>query len=474
MKTALRASRRSTVSQRLKRALALGTPYNYAYSGAPESIVVPAGAKSMLVDIYGAQGGPTGASGLVGAKGARLQARMAVTPGETLQLRVGGAGAFDAAGSPGGYNGGGAGSTNPSGGGGGATDIRRGAFALADRVVVAGGGGGYRMGGSDADSGHGGYPTGGTGGAGSATGGFGGTQSAGGAGGTPSGGGEYGQAGSLGQGGNGGTTLSRRGAGGGGGLYGGGGGGSTSFASPGGGGGGSSYTAPSVVDVVHSTGVRAGHGEATITFSPVNVIALVGFHNSGVGWSSSYTANLEAISGKAVGDLAVLCVDTDSQHTVVQTDGSAFTKVGGLDGSGGGGSGKCHGVFVRTLTGDETNPTFSVNGDFNAALFVLRNAAFDQIVRTLQGGSPDPISTSLTLPSAGALLAFMITRSNSDFATAAIPGFVSDGGPATPQWEANIWSFHDLSVPSGATGTLTVSNAAGADADMELISLIST
>lgn len=136
MKTALRSSRRSTVSQRLKRGLALNTPISYSYSGAPVSITVPTGAKSMTVDLKGAAGGGATRPGL----GGRLQATIPVTEGEVLELRVGGQGLVsngDIAQAPnvGGYNGGGA--LTPTGyiagtGGGGCTDLRKSTPTLSD------------------------------------------------------------------------------------------------------------------------------------------------------------------------------------------------------------------------------------------------------------------------------------------------------------------------------------------------------
>jgi hypothetical protein len=125
MRTAIASSRRSTVSQRLKRNLPVGTPLVYAYSGAPVSIVVPPTARSMVVDLSGGGGGD-----FRGAKGGRLQATLQVTPGETLQLRVGGKGVDGSAalGGVGGYNGGGSAPVSGSdraGSGGGATDISR-------------------------------------------------------------------------------------------------------------------------------------------------------------------------------------------------------------------------------------------------------------------------------------------------------------------------------------------------------------
>ena len=96
-----------------------------------------------------------------------MTATLAVTPGASYQIRVGVYG--NATSIPAGYNGGGAGGSGNNGtgrNGGGASDVRGGAFGLADRLLVAGGGGG--------------------------------TQTAGGAGGT---GDANGSAGSLGQGG---------------------------------------------------------------------------------------------------------------------------------------------------------------------------------------------------------------------------------------------------------------------------------
>lgn len=125
MKTALRSSRRSTVSQRLKRNLPLDTLIVRSYTGAVETLTVPPGAKSMLVDISGAEGGRGNGSGLA-AKGGRLQATIPVTAGEVLQVSVGQAGERSSTTFAFGGGGRGANSGTPTaGGGGGATDIRR-------------------------------------------------------------------------------------------------------------------------------------------------------------------------------------------------------------------------------------------------------------------------------------------------------------------------------------------------------------
>lgn len=202
----------------------------FSYTGAPETWTVPAGVTSATFDLYGAQGG------IVGGLGGRLTATLSVTPGATYQIRVSGSG--DRIGPNAGFNGGGLGQSNRDGGD--ASDVRSGAFTLAERLLVAGGGGGTR-----ATGGAGGYPNGGAGVANSlASGGSGGTQSAGGAGGA--GDTSNGSSGSLGQGGSGG------------GYYG---GGSAT------GGGGSSYATPAATSVSYETSVRAGDGLMIISYS---------------------------------------------------------------------------------------------------------------------------------------------------------------------------------------------------------------
>ena len=246
----------------------------FNYTGSAQTFTVPADVTSILVDGYGASGmtrtgyGGNGDQG----KGGRVQTNLSVTPGDVLNIYVGGTGHYA------GYvqsnitfNGGNS-STYSGGYGGGATDIRVGGTALTDRVIVAGGGGGEGNG-SNKDGGDGGGLTGQNGEGGYVSGnygtgyrqGLGGSQSAGGTGGVA----WYGQGnawysiptgatGTLGQGGIGGGD----GGAGGGGYYGGGGG------SDAGGAGGSSYTHPTLCSsVVHSQGGNPnyGHGQLIIT-----------------------------------------------------------------------------------------------------------------------------------------------------------------------------------------------------------------
>ena len=213
----------------------------FNYTGAPQTLTIPAGVTSITIEAWGAQGGSSQTG--VGGKGGYSKGDLAVTPGETINIYVGGRGnaGTSVALINGGYNGGGytyaytAGAY--AGSGGGASDVRKGGTNLANRVIVAGGGGGTGFYSSIAyTGGHGGGTTGGSGtqysGYTVATGG---SQIAGGAAGATS---SYSQPGSLGIGGNSTATGGNwNGSGGGGGYYGGGSGAAVGS----GGGGGSSF-----------------------------------------------------------------------------------------------------------------------------------------------------------------------------------------------------------------------------------------
>ena len=251
----------------------------YTFTGAPDSFVVPECVTTVDIDALGAQGGSSNATG-AGGYGGRVQARLSVTPGAVLQIRVGGAGVLCSVDNGGGFNGGGvancagtagAPSTLYSATGGGATDIRVSPYGLDDRVIVVGGGGGagYNCGSVLDSGGVGGGSTGGTFvtdcGTHPESAGGGGTQLAGGLGGTYPG---YGYAGngSAGQGGvgvcTGGTSISAQGGGGGGGYFGGGGGCWV------GGGGGSDYLRTTVAALLapQEPGKQAGHGALAISW----------------------------------------------------------------------------------------------------------------------------------------------------------------------------------------------------------------
>jgi Glycine rich protein len=237
-----------------------------------DTFTAPGGVTEASFDVFGAQGGGLPGQS-VGGLGGRAWAELALSPGATVTVVVGGAGgsigACDGQEMPGagGVNGGAPGGSGfcEGAGGGGASDVRMGGGSLSDRVLVAGGGGG----GANQS---GGFGDGGAGGG--LSGRPGGDPLAGGGGGSPSGAGSGGdQTGASGSGqpGNGSTGADGfpAGGGGGGGFYGGAGG------APGqGGGGGSGFGPPGVV---FETGVRGGNGLVTITYAEPVAYSFTGF-----------------------------------------------------------------------------------------------------------------------------------------------------------------------------------------------------
>lgn len=234
------------------------------YTGSPQNWVVPACVSSVTITGYGADGG-----GNTGGNGAMVSGTFTVTPGQTIQVIVGGSGGCPGAG----YNGGGSGqnantSANGSCGGGGATRVN----ISGSPVLIAAGGGGMGGGTDDGAAGIGGCAAGTAGSTTFGAGAGGGTQISGGTGGPPwISSGNAGQNGSLGQGGNGATDPcynNSPGGGGGGGYYGGGGGGSDCYdLAPygGGGGGGGSSLIPAGGSC--SAGVNNGAGYVIISYT---------------------------------------------------------------------------------------------------------------------------------------------------------------------------------------------------------------
>jgi hypothetical protein len=233
--------------------------------------VVPDGVTTVVVDAFGAAGGGVlyPSSPVAGGLGGRTRATITVTPGETLQVNVGGEGDSydDADAALGGFNGGADAGSFGAGAGGGASDVRRGGTSLGDRAVVAGGGGGG-AGDSTCQQAPGGAGGGDVPTAGESSNGAGGGQpggaDAGGAGGTAGASGEPGAAGTEGVGGTGGSTGN--GAGGGGGGWFGGGGGGSSASYGGSGGGGSAFVADDATAVTYEDGTRAGDGLVVLSW----------------------------------------------------------------------------------------------------------------------------------------------------------------------------------------------------------------
>lgn len=141
---------------------------NFNFTGGIQTFNVPCGVDSVFIQAWGAQGGSgaNGGSGSTtvlggaGGLGGYAEGWLNVTPGDVLNVFVGGQGATPT----GGFNGGANGGTQNAGGGGGASDVRFNGTAESNRVLTAGGGGGGGRGGCEGSVGNPG--NGGNGGAG--------------------------------------------------------------------------------------------------------------------------------------------------------------------------------------------------------------------------------------------------------------------------------------------------------------------
>jgi hypothetical protein len=107
------------------------------YTGSMQQVIIPTGVTQVTIVAAGAQGG-SNAQGVTGGFGGSASGILTVTPGDVLNVYVGGTN---------GYNGGGVASntaciTCGAGNGGGASDVRLNGVALANRIIVAAGGGG--------------------------------------------------------------------------------------------------------------------------------------------------------------------------------------------------------------------------------------------------------------------------------------------------------------------------------------------
>ncbi len=261
------------------------TSVTFNYTGAVQYYTVPPCVTQIVVTAAGAQGGgPTGNS--AGGKGCIMTGTINVTPGDILEIYVGGEGQQI----NGGWNGGGMGhglnaanaNNLVSWGGGGASDVRIAPYGLAQRMVVGGGGGGTaaQSGQYNIPGGDGGCVNGFVGGGSpfTGTGGGGGTQTAPGAGGPPWGPATWGFAGIGPVGGTGALFYNNisgtAGGGGGGGYFGGGGGGADgccpSANGGAGGGGGSSYAANQTACV---QGALANTGDGYVIIQTGNGVA---------------------------------------------------------------------------------------------------------------------------------------------------------------------------------------------------------
>lgn len=263
----------------------------FSFTGASESFTIPDCVSEVTITAHGASGSSghasTSPAGL-GGNGAVVSGTYAVTPGQVLNIFVGGQGTL----TTGGFNGGGVNASNSSAGGGGASDVRLTGSALTDRIIVAGGGGAGGNGGcfGNTINGGNGGPGGGNGAAGvnstAGGGGFPGVGSVAGSFGIGCGPfqGQAGVSGANGVGGEGGlgtdlcSTSPTSGGAGGGGFIGGGGGGAgaagtvgcqfNDTGAGGGGAGGDCYLDPSMTSTtINVGGATAGNGLVTISYT---------------------------------------------------------------------------------------------------------------------------------------------------------------------------------------------------------------
>jgi RHS repeat-associated protein len=314
------------------------------FTGAVTSYTVPAGVTQLAITANGAEGGSSG--GL----GGKVAGVLAVTPGTTYYINVGGQNGYNG-GSPGGpaWESGQSGARNSGGMGGGMTWISANSvFTTSTVLLVAGGGGGVGGQGSDAGTGGaggggagGGATSAGSGGTGSsnycivhlcAGGGGGGGQTAGGAAGSPAGPQAYlGTAGFVGQGGFGGYAnyLGGAGGGGGGGYYGGGGGAGNGYNTGGfmggGGGGGSSYVSGFVEGATNVAGVNTGDGSVTI----IPITPLASLNQYYTDWITPLVEGDSTDQGSVMFGATLNSNATSSLQLQVEVEpgGSAFTNV---------------------------------------------------------------------------------------------------------------------------------------------------
>lgn len=319
----------------------------FTFTGADQTYVVPAGVTSLRVKLWAGNGGGghniTTSGQALGGPGAYATGLLAVTPGETLTIVVGGGGIQNRLiiNNPAVYGGGGSGWAGPfgaGGSGGGRSAIRRGATD----VVTVGGGAGA---GSYGQGGSGGSTTDGvgngkisqqTGSPPQTLDGLPGTTTAGGAVGTD---GNFGSAGTSGTqyvGGNGGgPVVGQGGGGGGGGFYGGGGGVAMAFGAAGGGGGGSSLTSgltSATVPIMNTTTTP----EAT-NFERTPYITGVGIFNGSNGSNGLVTIshNEPVLSNATVPSPMGAFLGTTTQTVVgiVSLQGPLLNSIGGGSGA---------------------------------------------------------------------------------------------------------------------------------------------
>lgn len=470
----------------------------FNFTGGIQTFTVPCGVDTVFLQTWGGQGG-AGANGNsnagptlggAGGLGGYAEGWLVVSPGDVLNIFVGGQGATPT----GGFNGGANGGSQNAGGGGGATDIRVGGTAEANRVLTAGGGGGGGRGGCESQAaivggaGSGGgsglaggngqdAPTSGGAAGGGKGGNFGNVQGASGPAGTGCGGflGSPGGTASTGTGASGGAGQScccftfgsiPAGGGGGGGQIGGGGGGGGSAGTTGcsgndkgaggGGGGGSSYIG-GVFNGATNAGIWLGNGMATISWTePV---------------PPAHTINASATSF-CLGDSISLGVQPDQYSTFFTwTVPSGLNFLGGQNTTNIDVSGAAAGTYTIYVQG--VNGTCSLNGPVDSILVTVNPlptiaatssasaiCAGDSVTLTATGGdtyvwTPGNSTANPLMTSPSSTTTYTVTGTNTStgcVSTANVTVTVN----ALPNVAATA---SDSSICTGSSTTLTATGA---------------
>jgi len=99
----------------------------FNYTGSMQTYTVPAGVSKISIEAYGAEGGQGDGGNYTGGLGAIIYGEFSVTPGETINIVVGGKGED--------------GTESMAGGGGGGSFVYTGSIGGTGLLIVAGGGG---------------------------------------------------------------------------------------------------------------------------------------------------------------------------------------------------------------------------------------------------------------------------------------------------------------------------------------------
>ena len=493
-----------------------GQVITFSYTGAMQTYTVPAGITSINVSCWGAQGGSgalgnssAGATiGGPGGNGSKVAGTLAVTPGEVLNIFVGGQGATPT----GGFNGGGNGGSANAGGGGGASDIRIGGTAEANRVIVAPGGGGGGRGGCESNA----SINGGAGGPGNTNGadgvdaptsgglagaGHGGVIGTGGAAGIGCGGylGAPGGTTATGTGANGGNGQScccfsfgsiPGGGGGGGGFVGGGGGGGGSAGTTGcsgndkgaggGGAGGSSYIG-GVSSAVVTDGIWTGDGQITILV-PVMASSTMGAAIACNGGTTTVTVS--AMYGDSVYSGTGTFTVGAGTHFFTVTDGTGdtatttivVTEPSAIVTSSTQSNVSCNGLTDGTvnLTGSGGTPSYTFlwsNGATTEDLSGLAAGTYTVVLTDVNGCT---VGDSITITEPAVLAATTTTTSNPTtcLGTNGMIDITVTGGTTgyTYLWSNGVTSEDQTALAAG-TYSVTVTDANACSASVTSVTL---